>query len=221
MRLLLALLWLAAPGETTVRSVRIEAPLPERFAAYVGLVPGQPLDQEAVRRSVELLYATGEFEDVVVEAEAGPGGPGGTRGGPGPRGAGLPGGGGERYGRAGCGGRGRGLPGAGGAARAGGGCAGRGRGRREGPRPGRSRSSASRAGLPEGAGGARQGEHAQASRGHGPLAGRDRGAHAVRPRLGPGGPDLCRDRGPLHPARVRGRGRAAGAATGGRRPRTR
>src|SRR6266496_1930935 len=74
MRLLLALLWLAAPGETTVRSVRIEAPLPERFAAYVGLVPGQPLDQEAVRRSVELLYATGEFEDVVVEAEAGPGG---------------------------------------------------------------------------------------------------------------------------------------------------
>ncbi|PYQ24956.1 MAG: hypothetical protein DMF79_00425 [Acidobacteria bacterium] len=72
MRLLLALLWLAAPGETTVRSVRIEAPLPERFAAYVGLVPGQPLDPEAVRRSVELLYATGEFEDVVVEAEAGP-----------------------------------------------------------------------------------------------------------------------------------------------------
>src|SRR5206468_9109237 len=73
MRLFLALLWLAA-RDTTVRSVRIEAPLPERFAAYVGLVPGQPLDQEAVRRSVELLYATGEFEDVVVEAEAGPGG---------------------------------------------------------------------------------------------------------------------------------------------------
>src|SRR5437899_4467863 len=74
MRIFLALLWLAAPGETTVRSVRIEAPLPERFAAYVSLVPGQPLDQEAVRRSVELLYATGEFEDVVVETEAGPGG---------------------------------------------------------------------------------------------------------------------------------------------------
>src|SRR5437879_10250335 len=74
MRIFLALLWLAAPGETTVRSVRIEAPLPERFAAYVGLTPGQPLEQEAVRRAVELLYATGEFEDVVVEAEAGPGG---------------------------------------------------------------------------------------------------------------------------------------------------
>jgi outer membrane protein insertion porin family len=74
MRLLLALLWLTAPGEATVRSVRIEAPLPERFAPYVSLVPGQPLEQAAVRRSVELLYATGEFEDVVVEAETGPGG---------------------------------------------------------------------------------------------------------------------------------------------------
>ena len=74
MRLFLALLWLAAPGETTVRSVRIEAPFPERFATYVSLVPGQLLDQEAVRRAVELLYATGEFADVVVEAEAGPGG---------------------------------------------------------------------------------------------------------------------------------------------------
>src|SRR6266542_3141479 len=74
MRLFLALLWLAAPGETTVRSVRIEAPFPERFATYVSLVPGQLLDQEAVRRAVELLYATGEFADAVVEAEAGPGG---------------------------------------------------------------------------------------------------------------------------------------------------
>jgi len=74
MRLLLALLWLAAPEESTIRSVRIEAALPDRFAPYVSLVPGQPLDQAAVRRSVELLYATGEFEDVVVEAETGPGG---------------------------------------------------------------------------------------------------------------------------------------------------
>src|SRR5260370_5609795 len=52
----------------------MEAALPDRLAPYVSLVPGQPLDQAAVRRSVELLYATGEFEDVVVEAETGPGG---------------------------------------------------------------------------------------------------------------------------------------------------
>ncbi|HSB62413.1 MAG TPA: POTRA domain-containing protein, partial [Vicinamibacteria bacterium] len=72
MPLLLGLLWLAAPGAVTVRSVRIEAPAPERFAPYVELVPGQPFDPEAVRRAVDLLYATGEFEDVVVEAEGGP-----------------------------------------------------------------------------------------------------------------------------------------------------
>src|SRR5260370_13616105 len=52
----------------------MEAALPDRLAPYVSLVPGLPLDQAAVRRSVELLYATGEFEDVVVEAETGPGG---------------------------------------------------------------------------------------------------------------------------------------------------
>lgn len=72
MPLLLALLWLAAPEAVTVRSVRIEAPTPDRFAPYVDLRPGQPLDREAVRRAVELLYATGEFEDVVVESEPGP-----------------------------------------------------------------------------------------------------------------------------------------------------
>lgn len=70
MTLLLALLCLAAPGEPSVRSVRIEGAPSERFLPYVDLVPGQPLDRAVVRRAVELIYATGEFEDVVVAAEA-------------------------------------------------------------------------------------------------------------------------------------------------------
>jgi outer membrane protein assembly factor BamA len=71
MPLLMALLCLAVP-EATVRSVRIEAHAPERFTPYVDVRPGRPLDAEAVRRAVELLHATGEFEVVVVEAERGP-----------------------------------------------------------------------------------------------------------------------------------------------------
>jgi outer membrane protein insertion porin family len=70
MALLLALLCLIAPGQPSVRSVRIDGAAPERLLPYVDLVPGQPLDRAAVRRAVELIYATGEFEDVVVEAEA-------------------------------------------------------------------------------------------------------------------------------------------------------
>src|SRR5260221_1066982 len=69
MALLLALLCLAAPGEPSVRSVRIDGGAPERFLPFVDVVPGQPLDRAAVRRAVELIYATGEFEDVVVESE--------------------------------------------------------------------------------------------------------------------------------------------------------
>src|SRR5260221_3960192 len=71
MPLLIALLWLAVPAEANVRSVRIEAPAPGRFTPYVDIRPGHPLDAEAVRRAVELLHATGEFEEVVVEAERG------------------------------------------------------------------------------------------------------------------------------------------------------
>ena len=63
------------PGEY-VREVRIETDEPERLARFVGLVPGRPLDPEAVRHTVELMYATGEFEDILVEVERPPSGEG-------------------------------------------------------------------------------------------------------------------------------------------------
>lgn len=76
--LALGLLLGAAPGTASaeiVRSVRIEAPRPERFARYLDqLRPGEPPEPPAVRHAVELLYATGEFEDVVVEVERQEGG---------------------------------------------------------------------------------------------------------------------------------------------------
>ena len=60
----------AAPrAEEYVHEVRIEADDPERLARFVTLVPGRPLDPEAVRRTVELMHATGEFEDVRVRVE--------------------------------------------------------------------------------------------------------------------------------------------------------
>ena len=62
----------ASPAEF-VRVVRIEAEHPERLERFVGLVPGRPLDREAVRRAVELMFATGRFEDVTVELEREPG----------------------------------------------------------------------------------------------------------------------------------------------------
>jgi outer membrane protein insertion porin family len=52
-----------------VRAVRLDAADPERLERFVGLEPGHPLDPEAVRRTVELLYATGKFEDVRVVVE--------------------------------------------------------------------------------------------------------------------------------------------------------
>jgi outer membrane protein insertion porin family len=64
-----------SPGEY-VRDVRIETDHPERLARFVGLVPGRPLDPEAVRHAVELMYATGEFEDILVEVERPPTGEG-------------------------------------------------------------------------------------------------------------------------------------------------
>jgi outer membrane protein assembly factor BamA len=58
----------AAPAEGEfVRAVRVESPDRERLLPFVGLVPGGPLDAEAVRRAVELMFATGRFEDVVVD----------------------------------------------------------------------------------------------------------------------------------------------------------
>lgn len=64
---------LAASGEEDepeyVRDVRIDASDAPRLVRFVSLVPGRPIDPEAVRRSVELMHATGLFEDVRVEVE--------------------------------------------------------------------------------------------------------------------------------------------------------
>ena len=57
----------AAAPEDLVRGVRVESEDAERLLPLVGLVSGRPLDREAVQRAVELMFATGRFEDVVVE----------------------------------------------------------------------------------------------------------------------------------------------------------
>ena len=57
------------PGGETVHAVRIEVDEPEPLERFVHITPGLPLDPEAVRRTVELLHATGQFEDVRVEIE--------------------------------------------------------------------------------------------------------------------------------------------------------
>jgi len=57
----------AAAGEL-VRAVRVDSADRGRLLPFVGVVPGQPLDPEAVRRAVELMFATGRYEDVVVDA---------------------------------------------------------------------------------------------------------------------------------------------------------
>jgi outer membrane protein insertion porin family len=60
-------------GEDFVRAVRVEADEPERLLPFVGLAPGQALDRETIRRAVELIFATGRFEDVPVEVRRDPG----------------------------------------------------------------------------------------------------------------------------------------------------
>jgi len=68
---------LAAPadGGELVRAVRVERDR-ERLLPFVSLAPGQLLDAEAVRRSVELIFATGRYEDVRVELVRDPARPG-------------------------------------------------------------------------------------------------------------------------------------------------
>lgn len=62
-------------GET-LASVRIDARPEEvrRLAQYVEMHAGEPLRAAAVRHAVELFHATGDYEDVVVEAVVGPAG---------------------------------------------------------------------------------------------------------------------------------------------------
>jgi len=73
----LALLALApgpAPESEIIRSLVVEAPAPERLLRYIDLKVGAPYDPAAVRRAVELMYATGEFEDVEVGTHSRPDG---------------------------------------------------------------------------------------------------------------------------------------------------
>lgn len=78
---LLALALVAAPPRDAtppepprVSAVRIVAPDADaaRLSRYLALAAGDTLQPEAVRHSVELLYATGEFADVSVETLEGP-----------------------------------------------------------------------------------------------------------------------------------------------------
>lgn len=71
----------AAPGadtaaRSTVVGIEIEASDAEagRLARYVSMAPGSILEPEAIRRLVELVFATGQYEDVVVDTEPAPGG---------------------------------------------------------------------------------------------------------------------------------------------------
>jgi outer membrane protein insertion porin family len=65
-----------APAPVVVSSVRIAAPAAdvERLSRYVELKVGEPFRPDVARHVVELFYATGEYEDVIVEAEPGPAG---------------------------------------------------------------------------------------------------------------------------------------------------
>jgi hypothetical protein len=69
LRLALALVAQSAAGAPaeTVAAVRLDVP-PRTCPAspFVDLRPGNPC-ADAVRRTVELLFATGEFDDVVAE----------------------------------------------------------------------------------------------------------------------------------------------------------
>jgi outer membrane protein insertion porin family len=65
----------AAPREgEPVAAVRIAGESSERLRRYVEIRPGEPYRAELVRHAAELLYATGDFEDVRVDAERPAGG---------------------------------------------------------------------------------------------------------------------------------------------------
>jgi outer membrane protein assembly factor BamA len=57
----------ALEPDELVREVRVVAEDQARLVPLVSLVRGRPLDPEAVRRAVELIFATGRYEDVQVE----------------------------------------------------------------------------------------------------------------------------------------------------------
>ena len=69
--MLAPLLWGLLLGPPPVSSVQLLAPHSERYTAILGLPAGAPYDAEAVRAAVLRLFATGDFEDVAVEAASG------------------------------------------------------------------------------------------------------------------------------------------------------
>ncbi len=63
------------PPPERVASVRVEVPAgydTARLSAYVTVEPGDVFEPTALRKTVGLLYATGLFRDVVVDATTGP-----------------------------------------------------------------------------------------------------------------------------------------------------
>jgi outer membrane protein assembly complex protein YaeT len=62
------------PDAALVHRVTLDVPAGEaaHLKRYLTVREGQPLDPGQVRRTVELLFATGEFEDVPVDVQAGP-----------------------------------------------------------------------------------------------------------------------------------------------------
>ncbi len=71
-----AALLLFAASPSVVSRVRVDAPpaTAERLQRFLEIAPGQPLDPIRVRHVVELIHATGEFQDVVVETSETAGG---------------------------------------------------------------------------------------------------------------------------------------------------
>jgi outer membrane protein insertion porin family len=66
-----ASLLVGAPAPERVNAVRIDGlgSDGQRYRRYIGIRPGSYLDSESVRHAAELLFATGEFEDVIVLRE--------------------------------------------------------------------------------------------------------------------------------------------------------
>ena len=65
------------PPRPIVTSVVLKLPVgaaPAEFRPLVVIQPGHPLDPQSVRRSIELLFSTGKFADVVVRAHPDTGG---------------------------------------------------------------------------------------------------------------------------------------------------
>jgi len=68
----------ASPGTPLVASVKLElrggGQVPADLQGLVAVTPGQPLSGRSVRRSIERLFSTGRFSDVVARADEGPDG---------------------------------------------------------------------------------------------------------------------------------------------------